>query len=128
MTKPETNTKINKINKYLVELKPEQNPLPTKLTTNHQNNPNKLSIMEKIKKFSSRSPSKLPPSNRNPEPNQKPASKPTKVQPCIETKPNPPKTQNKTTTPPQENQPQAQQHDVLEPNPNPKPTKNNTGK
>ena len=107
-TKPETNPKINKIDKYLVELKPEPNLQPTNPTTNHQNSPAKLSIMEKIKKFSSRSPPKLPPLNRNSEPNQKTAIKPTENQQDKETKPN------------------QQQPDVRKPNK--KPSSKKTGK
>ena len=99
--KPEINTKPNKIDKYLVKLKPEQDPQPTNLTTTPQKNPDKLSLLEKIKKFSSKSPPKLPPTtNRSPEPNPTQKTKPTKHQQGKETNPNGQNPQNQTTTPP----------------------------
>ena len=79
--------KITKIDKYLVELKPVQPPpnqeiknqnQPTSPLTNQPHNPNKMSLQDKIKKFSKPSsklsPPKLPPKTgqplTKPKPNQ----------------------------------------------------------
>ena len=67
---PKTNNKINKIDKYLVKLRKTPNQMqpsqanqpnnPNNQPTHQTHNPTQLSLMEKIRKFSSNSPPKLP--------------------------------------------------------------------